>query len=78
LATRTAVVGWIASFLGTAAWVYGFYSVGHPGAIDWKSFAPDWIASYLPNMEAEVGMLMVIVGTVAIYWPSAPKDQIRH
>jgi hypothetical protein len=30
---------------------------------------PWWIADYLPNVEAELGMALDFVGMIPIYWP---------
>ena len=64
-----AVIGWIISSAGTALWVYGYFVAGHPPMIDWQSHTPWWIADYLPNIEAEIGMLLAFGGMIPIYWP---------
>jgi hypothetical protein len=67
--TKTAITGWIFFLCGTAIWLYGYFSAGHPSIIDWHANAPWWIADYLPNLESELGMLLCIVGMVPMYWP---------
>jgi hypothetical protein len=29
-----------------------------------------WIADYLPNVESEIGMVVVCIGSVLTYWPA--------
>jgi hypothetical protein len=35
--------------------------------------APWWIADFFPNIESEIGLALVYVGMVPIYWP--PRRQ---
>ena len=74
LATETmkahVIFGWILMLLGTALWVYGYFVTGHPAVIDWKADTPHWIAEYLPNVESEIGMVLVFIAMVPIYWPA--------
>ncbi len=67
--TKLLLVGWILSLAGAALWTYGFLVTGHPPFIDWQAATPWWIADYLPNVEAEFGMLLVVLGMIPIYWP---------
>ena len=60
---------WAAMIVGTALWGYGLFVTGTPSLIDWKSNAPWWIADYLPNMESELGLVLVCLGSLAPYWP---------
>ena len=60
---------WAAMIVGTALWGYGLFVTGTPPLIDWKSNAPWWIADYLPNMESELGLVLVCLGSLAPYWP---------
>ena len=68
--SKIIVGGWIASLLGTILWIYGYFFAGHPSIIDWHAHTPWWIADYLPNIESEIGMVLVCVGTALNYWPS--------
>jgi hypothetical protein len=67
--SKIAMVGWGITLFGTLVWVYGYYTTGSPSIVDWRANAPAWIADYLPNKEAEIGMLMLCVGMIPIYWP---------
>lgn len=71
--TKTAIVGWIITLVGTAVWIYGCYVTGHPSLIDWQTHTPWWIADFLPNVESEVGLVLVCVGMVPMYWPPQKK-----
>jgi hypothetical protein len=37
--------------------------------MNWHDKTPWWIADWLPNVESEVGMVLVFAGLVPIYWP---------
>jgi len=50
-------------------WLYGYFATGNPSLIDWQANTPWWIADFLPNIESEIGMVLVCVGMVPIYWP---------
>ncbi len=67
--TKPMIIGWIATLVGTAVWVYGYFVTGHPSLIDWHRYTPWWIADYLPNIESEIGLAVVCLGTVIMYWP---------
>jgi hypothetical protein len=70
---RTMIVtSWAAMIVGTALWGYGLFVTGTAPIIDWKSNAPWWIADYLPNMESELGLVLVCLGSLAPYWPRRP------
>jgi hypothetical protein len=64
------IFGWILMLAGTALWVYGYYVTGHPTVVDWKADTPNWIAEFLPNIESEIGMVLVFIAMVPIYWPA--------
>lgn len=64
------ILGWAINLIGMALWLYGYLSTGNPTLIDWRSTAPWWIADFLPNIEAEVGMVLMIASMLLIYWPT--------
>jgi hypothetical protein len=68
--SKSKFAGWVISALGTAVWLYGYFVTGKPTLIDWPAFAPWWIADFMPNLESETGVALMIVGMVVIYWPS--------
>jgi hypothetical protein len=67
--TKLVIFGWIMELMGTALWLFGYFAIGHRSIIDWHASAPWWIADYLPNVESEIGMALILVGMVPIYWP---------
>ena len=62
------IAGWIASILGMALWTYAYFVKGTPSLITWANVLPLWAAEWLPNSEAEIGLLLVIAGSVPLYW----------
>jgi hypothetical protein len=68
--TKAAVIGWFIALAGMGLWLYGYLATGTPSLIDWHAIAPWWIADWLPNIEAEIGMFFTFAGMVPIYWPS--------
>jgi hypothetical protein len=67
--SKLAIIGWIIELAGAALWIYGYFVTGHPPLIDWRAIAPWWIAEWLPNIESEIGMVLVFVAMVPMYWP---------
>jgi len=67
--SRVVVLGWIASLGGMILWLYGYLTTGSSSFVDWHNKTPWWIADYLPNIQAEIGMALMSVGMVVIYWP---------
>jgi hypothetical protein len=67
--SKAIITGWIIELAGTALWLYGYFVTGHPSLIDWQAHTPWWIADCLPNVESEIGMVLVFVGMVPFYWP---------
>jgi hypothetical protein len=67
--SKAGVIGWAIELAGTALWFYGYFTVGHPPLIDWHANAPWWIAEWLTNIESEIGMALIFVGMIPIYWP---------
>ena len=67
---KPATIGWIISVGGLALWAYGYYSTGHPPLISWPAYSPWWISDFLPNLNSEIGMALMIVGSALTYWPS--------
>jgi protein-S-isoprenylcysteine O-methyltransferase Ste14 len=68
--SKSVVIGWIIELAGAVLWLYGYYSTGHPPLIDWPSYTPWWIADFLPNIESEIGMVLVFAAMVPLYWPA--------
>ena len=61
--------GWTLMLAGMALWGYGYLAPGTPALFDWKAIAPWWIADFLPNIESEIGLVLVVAAMIPIYWP---------
>jgi len=61
-------IGWAATLLGCALWTYGYFVGGSPSIFDWTAIAPHWIAEYLPNWQAEVGLALTLLGSIPVYY----------
>lgn len=68
--SKTVIIGWIISLVGTALWLYGYFTTGNPPLINWQANTPWWIADFLPNIESEIGMALIFISMFPIYWPS--------
>jgi hypothetical protein len=68
--SKRVIVGWIIMIAGTILWIYGYFATGHPPLVDWQAHTPWWISDTLPNVESEVGMALVWLSMVPMYWPS--------
>ncbi len=67
--SKTNLLGYLISIAGTALWLYGYFTIGSSPLVDWHIHAPWWIAKYLPNREAEIGMALTLAAIVPMYWP---------
>ena len=63
------IVGLVTSTAGTALWLYGYFWSGRRPAIEWSAIAPWWIADYLPSLECEIGMVLMLAAMVPLSWP---------
>ncbi len=62
------ISGWVSTALGMILWGYGYFATGTPPLIAWSNYLPGWAADWLPNLEAEIGMALLIVGSIPSYW----------
>jgi hypothetical protein len=53
---------------GFVIWLFGYMSTGHAVAFDWKGATPWWISSFVPNLEAELGLALMFASMIPIYW----------
>jgi hypothetical protein len=51
--------GWAIYAAGFAIWLFGYLSAGHAPLFDWNAATPWWISSFVPNLEAELGLALV-------------------
>ena len=66
---KAVIAGWVIEVAGLILWTYGYFVTGNPPLIDWAAHVPRWISEFLPNLESEVGMVLILAGMVPIYWP---------
>ena len=66
---KAAVFGWIIELAGLALWLYGYFATGSPSLIDRHASTPWWIADFLPNVQSEIAVVLMLIGMVPIYWP---------
>jgi hypothetical protein len=50
-------------------WLYGYFVPGNPSLIDWHAHTPWWIADFLPNIESEIGMVLMLLSMAPTYSP---------
>ena len=56
-------LGWAIYCVGFAIWLFGYLSAGHAPVFDWK-VTPWWISSFVPNLEAELGLALMFASMV--------------
>jgi hypothetical protein len=61
-------IGWAIYAAGFAIWLFGYLSAGHAPLFAWKAATPWWISSFVPNLEAELGLALMFASVIAIYW----------
>ena len=67
--------GWILQLTGLALWLFGYFTSGHPALIDWRALMPWWISDFLPNFETELGVVLMLVSIVPMYWPTRAEGR---
>jgi hypothetical protein len=60
--------GWAIYAAGFAIWLFGYLSTGHAAIFDWDAATPWWISSFVPNLEAELGLAVMFASMIPIYW----------
>jgi hypothetical protein len=58
----------VASILGMILWGYGYFATGTPSFIAWGEHLPAWTVEWLPNLECEIGLVLVVLGSIPLYW----------
>jgi hypothetical protein len=59
--------GWLIYAAGFAIWLFGYLSTGHSPLFDWNAATPWWVSSFVPNLEAELGMALMFASMIPIY-----------
>ena len=65
--------GWAIYAAGFAIWLFGYLSAGHAPLFDWNATTPWWISSFVPNLEAELGLVLMFASMIPIYWRAGRK-----
>ena len=66
-------IGWTIYAAGFAIWLFGYLSAGHASAFDWVGATPSWISTFVPNLEAELGLALMFASMIPIYWRRRQK-----
>jgi len=66
-------IGWAIYAAGFVIWLFGYMSTGHAAAFDWDAATPWWISSFIPNLEAELGLALMFASMIPIYWRAGRK-----
>ena len=66
-------IGWAIYAAGFAIWLFGYLSAGDAPAFDWVAATPSWISSFVPNLEAELGLALMFASMIPIYWRTGWK-----
>jgi hypothetical protein len=62
--------GWAIYAAGFAIWLFGYLSAGHTPVFDWNAATPWWISSFVPNLEAELGLALMFASMIpTLPWP---------
>ena len=69
-------IGWTIYAAGFAIWLFGYLSAGHAPLFDWKAATPTWISSFVPNLEAELGLALMFASMIPIYWRAGRKHKV--
>ena len=51
------------SVVGICIWAYGYLTTGHPRFVNWDGW-PWWIADFMPNVESEIGMGLLLASMI--------------
>jgi hypothetical protein len=61
-------IGWSIYAAGFVIWLFGYLSAGHASIFHWDMATPWWISSFVPNLEAELGLALMFASMIPIYW----------
>jgi hypothetical protein len=57
-------IGWTMYGIGFAIWLFGYLSTGHIPLFDWNVATPWWISTFVPNLEAELGLALMLASMI--------------
>jgi hypothetical protein len=69
--------GWAIYAAGFGIWCFGYLSAGHAPLFDWKAATPRWISSFVPNLEAELGLALMFASMIPIYGRAVRRNLAR-
>jgi hypothetical protein len=61
---KAKIFGWAIYAVGFAIWLFGYLSAGHAPLFDWNATTPWWISSFVPNIEAEIGLALMLASMI--------------
>ena len=70
--------GWAIYAAGFVIWCFGYLSGGHAPVFDWDLATPWWISSFIPSLEAELGLGLMLASMVPIYWRAGVGRRSRE
>ena len=57
-------IGWAIYTAGFAIWLFGFLSARHAPVFDWDVATPWGISSFVPNLEAGLGLALMFASMI--------------
>jgi hypothetical protein len=76
--TNAKSIGWAIYAAGFAIWSFGYLSAGHAPLFDWEAATPWWISSFVPNLEAELGLALMFASMIPIYWRASVEAPVMR
>ena len=71
------IVGWSGYVAGGGLWLYGYLVTGTQALVNWASISPTWVAEFMPNLEAELGMLVMCIAMVPLFWNATKQHSAQ-
>jgi hypothetical protein len=71
-------LGYAIYAVGFAIWLFGYLSAGHPPVFDWRGATPWWISSFVPNLEPELGMVLMFASMTPLYGGAVRKRAFAY
>ena len=63
---------------GFVIWLFGYVTAGHASVFDWRADTPLWISSLVPNLEAELGLVLMFASMIPIYGRAVVRDNLAR
>jgi hypothetical protein len=64
---KAKIFAWVIYGAGFAIWLFGYLTAGHAPVFNWNAVTPWWISSFVPNLEAELGMALMFASMIPLY-----------